>query len=313
MVVGAVLCATALLASSALVAAGYGARPATRPTASPASCAPCSPSPPRGPSRSRRRPSSSCRSSTGAARRCAPTGSSAVCTCPNAGGPETRRTGSADDPPHLTWRALSTACRMGRRIVATIQSGRESWLDDTAATRRRKPPEDKGANARVDGVTHDLRGILRAPSGPSAADGVVRAHAPRRPDAAPKFWETARRLVATHPDFVSVTYGAAGTDRATARQVVGRLLQGTPVLPIAHLTCVGASREDVESVITDFLDEGVRSFLALRATRRATSRTGSPRPTASGRRPSSSPCCARSRRRAARPTRPSRCAARPGR
>ena len=46
--------------------------------------------------------------------------------------------------------------------------------------------------------------------------------------------------------------------------IIARLLQGTPVLPIAHLTCVGASREDVEEVISDFLDAGVRSFLALR-------------------------------------------------
>ncbi|ROS73329.1 methylenetetrahydrofolate reductase [Cellulomonas sp. PhB143] len=87
---------------------------------------------------------------------------------------------------------------------------------------------------------------------------------PRNPDAAPKFWETARRLVAVRPDFVSVTYGAAGNDRTTARTVVGRLLRDTPVLPIAHLTCVGASEEDVTDVIGDFLDEGVRSFLALR-------------------------------------------------
>lgn len=87
---------------------------------------------------------------------------------------------------------------------------------------------------------------------------------PRRPDAAPRFWETARRLVAARPDFVSVTYGAAGTDRATSRQVISTLLAGTPVLPIAHLTCVGASREDVSEVIDDFLDAGVRSFLALR-------------------------------------------------
>ncbi|MEN5074744.1 methylenetetrahydrofolate reductase [Isoptericola cucumis] len=87
---------------------------------------------------------------------------------------------------------------------------------------------------------------------------------PRRPHAAPKFWETARRLVATHPDFVSVTYGAGGGDRATARQVVERLLEGTPVLPVAHLTCVGASREDVSAVIDDFLDAGTRAFLALR-------------------------------------------------
>jgi len=87
---------------------------------------------------------------------------------------------------------------------------------------------------------------------------------PRRPDAAPNFWETARRLVATHPDFISVTYGAGGGDRATARRVVSTLLAGTPVLPIAHLTCVGASRENVSEVIEEFLDAGVRAFLSLR-------------------------------------------------
>ncbi len=87
---------------------------------------------------------------------------------------------------------------------------------------------------------------------------------PRRPEAAPKFWETARRLVAADPDFISVTYGAGGGDRATARQVVATLLAGTPVLPIAHLTCVGASREDVSAVVDEFLEAGVRSFLALR-------------------------------------------------
>lgn len=87
---------------------------------------------------------------------------------------------------------------------------------------------------------------------------------PRNPSAAPRFWETARRLVAVHPDFVSVTYGAGGGDRATARDVVSTLLAGTPVLAIAHLTCVGASREDVSEVIDDFLEAGVRAFLALR-------------------------------------------------
>ena len=87
---------------------------------------------------------------------------------------------------------------------------------------------------------------------------------PRNPDAAPNFWETARRLVAVHPDFISVTYGAGGGDRATAQQVVARLLDGTGVLPIAHLTCVGASREDVAQVIDEFLAAGTRSFLALR-------------------------------------------------
>jgi methylenetetrahydrofolate reductase (NADPH) len=87
---------------------------------------------------------------------------------------------------------------------------------------------------------------------------------PRRPAAAPKFWETARRLVDARPDFVSVTYGAGGGDRDTARDVVATLLAGTSVLPVAHLTCVGASREDVSAVIDTFLEAGVRTVLALR-------------------------------------------------
>ncbi len=87
---------------------------------------------------------------------------------------------------------------------------------------------------------------------------------PRRPEAAPKFWETVRRLAAARPDFVSVTYGAAGTDRETAVDVVGRLTRTGQVLPIAHLTCVGASRFDVGAVIGDFLQAGATSFLALR-------------------------------------------------
>ncbi len=87
---------------------------------------------------------------------------------------------------------------------------------------------------------------------------------PRNPSIAPKFWANAERLVAARPDFMSVTYGAAGTDRDTARAVVDRLLRDTPVLPIAHLTCVGHSRADVIDVVEEFLDSGVRSFLALR-------------------------------------------------
>lgn len=112
---------------------------------------------------------------------------------------------------------------------------------------------------------------------PTTAPGVfARAHAqsrptvsfelmpPRNPSAAPKFWETTRQLLTASPDFISVTYGAAGTDRDTAREVIERLVRHTPVVPIAHLTCVGASRENVADVIDEFLASGVRSFLALR-------------------------------------------------
>jgi methylenetetrahydrofolate reductase (NADPH) len=87
---------------------------------------------------------------------------------------------------------------------------------------------------------------------------------PRDPDAAPRLWATVQQLAAARPDFVSVTYGASGSTRRTTRALVRRLLRETSLTPIAHLTCVAASREDLAQTVEEFLDEGVRSFLALR-------------------------------------------------
>ncbi|MBD8059159.1 methylenetetrahydrofolate reductase [Cellulomonas sp. JH27-2] len=87
---------------------------------------------------------------------------------------------------------------------------------------------------------------------------------PRNPAAAPKLWETVRALEQARPDFVSVTYGASGKTRETSRAMVRRLLQETTLNPIAHLTCVGTSRDEITQIVGEFLDEGVRSFLALR-------------------------------------------------
>lgn len=87
---------------------------------------------------------------------------------------------------------------------------------------------------------------------------------PRKPELAPRFWDTVNRLLTVEPDFLSVTYGAAGKDRSTARSVVRRLVRDTPIQPIAHITCVGTSRAEVADVISDYLDAGVRTFLALR-------------------------------------------------
>lgn len=87
---------------------------------------------------------------------------------------------------------------------------------------------------------------------------------PRDVDAAPRLWVTVRALEEVHPDFVSVTYGASGRTRTTSRALVRRILRETTLTPIAHLTCVGASRDEVTTIAGEFLDEGVRSFLALR-------------------------------------------------
>lgn len=87
---------------------------------------------------------------------------------------------------------------------------------------------------------------------------------PRNPNAAPKLWATVQALAEVRPDFVSVTYGASGSTRTTTRTLVRRLLRETSLTPIAHLTCVGTSRQELADTVEEFLDEGVRAFLALR-------------------------------------------------
>lgn len=77
-------------------------------------------------------------------------------------------------------------------------------------------------------------------------------------------WEAASRLSPFAPDFVSVTYGAGGSTRTRTRSVLKRLVQKSDLLPAAHLTCVGATCEEVDEVIRDFASLGVTRFVALR-------------------------------------------------
>ena len=87
---------------------------------------------------------------------------------------------------------------------------------------------------------------------------------PRKENLIKPLWDTVQRLLSVTPDFLSVTYGAAGQDRHSARDVVRSLVQDSPVQPIAHLTCVGTTATEVGEVVSDYLDAGVRTFLALR-------------------------------------------------
>src|SRR5699024_3817779 len=88
------------------------------------------------------------------------------------------------------------------------------------------------------------------------------------PPRTPRGEETVRRTVAAlaeaEPDFFSVTYGASGSTRATSRELIEEILATTSVTPLAHLTCVGASAEDLGEYIGTLLERGVRDFLALR-------------------------------------------------
>ena len=77
-------------------------------------------------------------------------------------------------------------------------------------------------------------------------------------------WASIQRLAPLSPSFVSVTYGAGGSTRERTHQTIKRLLTETQLTPAAHLTCVDASREDIDEVIREYRDTGVRHFVALR-------------------------------------------------
>jgi methylenetetrahydrofolate reductase (NADPH) len=79
-----------------------------------------------------------------------------------------------------------------------------------------------------------------------------------------RLWSTVRALEPLRPLFVSVTYGAGGSTRERTHATVRRILQETTLKPAAHLTCVAASRAEVDAVVRDYWQAGVRHIVALR-------------------------------------------------
>ena len=79
-----------------------------------------------------------------------------------------------------------------------------------------------------------------------------------------QLWTCIRRLESLAPRFVSVTYGAGGGTRARTHATVTRLARETTLVPAAHLTCVGASRGEVDEVARQYWDAGIRHIVALR-------------------------------------------------
>jgi len=79
-----------------------------------------------------------------------------------------------------------------------------------------------------------------------------------------RFWESLRRLAPLHPNFVSVTYGAGGSTRERTLRLVRQVKSETGLDAAAHLTCVGASREDVDAVVRGYQEAGIKRIVALR-------------------------------------------------
>ncbi|GBF57099.1 5,10-methylenetetrahydrofolate reductase [Candidatus Phycosocius bacilliformis] len=79
-----------------------------------------------------------------------------------------------------------------------------------------------------------------------------------------RLWDAVSRLSPLQPDFVSVTYGAGGSTRERTHRTVKRIIDETNLKPAAHLTCVAASRSEVDEVLQSYWDAGVRHIVALR-------------------------------------------------
>ncbi|MSP48292.1 MAG: methylenetetrahydrofolate reductase [NAD(P)H] [Alphaproteobacteria bacterium] len=77
-------------------------------------------------------------------------------------------------------------------------------------------------------------------------------------------WQAIQRLAPLNPRFVSVTYGAGGSTRARTHATVRRILEETSLTPAAHLTCIGASRAEIDEVASGYARLGVRHLVALR-------------------------------------------------
>ncbi len=87
---------------------------------------------------------------------------------------------------------------------------------------------------------------------------------PKTAEMETSLWEAISRLAPLAPNFVSVTYGAGGSTRERTHATVKRILAETMLTPAAHLTCVAATRAEIDAVIGAYAAAGVRHIVALR-------------------------------------------------
>ncbi len=101
---------------------------------------------------------------------------------------------------------------------------------------------------------------------------------PNTDKASETLWSSIQRLAPLDPVYVSVTYGAGGTTRERTHATVARIRRETDLEPAAHLTCVGATRDEVDEVACRYWNAGVKHIVALRGDPPAGSNRYEPHP-----------------------------------
>lgn len=87
---------------------------------------------------------------------------------------------------------------------------------------------------------------------------------PKTPEMEAKLWDSVQRLAPVGPRFVSVTYGAGGSTRERTHSIVKRMAEETNLSPAGHITCVAATKGEIDQVLKDYWSAGVKRIVALR-------------------------------------------------
>ena len=125
-------------------------------------------------------------------------------------------------------------------------------------------PSAMAAQPNVETISERLSTLALRFSGMEGIGVSFEFFPPKTEEMEKTLWRSILRLAPLGPKFVSVTYGAGGSTRHRTHATVRRILGETPLTPAAHLTCVGASREEVDEVANSYHAAGVRHIVALR-------------------------------------------------
>src|SRR5439155_14669881 len=165
-------------------------------------------------------------------------------------------------PPRLRGRGHEGLVRRGgsRRRPHRAFEGRRADGDLVARCQRSRSPAEGGMTAFEQLACHqplfaEARGDIQV---------SFEFFPPKTEKMAETLWDSIQTLAPLHPRFVSVTYGAGGSTRERTHATVERILNETELTPAAHLTCVGATREEVDAVARSYWESGVRHIVALR-------------------------------------------------
>src|SRR5246127_4536741 len=134
--------------------------------------------------------------------------------------------------------------------------------------RGRRRARTRGGGASGERLRAARRERPMSAAAPHGAPGPIRVSfeffPPGDEAMAATLWRSIERLAPLAPAFVSVTYGADGSTRERTHHVVTRIQRETSLTGAPHLTCIGASREEILEIARGYWDEGIRHLVALR-------------------------------------------------